>query len=132
MFYPRGDPNSGGNMPVKMQDFGLSVIDQAGTSQTKKYPAWQTWFDLSFGLFIHDPRCIKRICNISTSNIDGVDDVAWYEDPMIDAYNDLEYNGTNCVILCNRTVLAQAMKRANEKGNAFYTQPANELSLIHI
>jgi len=131
MFYPRGDPNSGGNMPVKMQDFGLSVIDQAGTSQTKKYPAWQTWFDLSFGLFIHDPRCIKRICNISTSNIDGVDDVAWYEDPMIDAYNDLEYNGTGCVILCNRTVLAQAMKRANEKGNAFYTQPAGEGPFAH-
>jgi hypothetical protein len=40
---------------------------------------------------------------------------------MIDAYNDLEYNGKGCVILCNRTVLAQAQKRANEKGNAFFT-----------
>jgi len=119
--YPRGE-EGGGSLPIKMTDYGLSVIDQVGTSQTKKYPAWQTWFDVSFGLFIHDPRCVKRIVNISTSNIDGVDDFAWHEDSMIDVYNELEYNGEGCVIFCNRTVLAQAMKRANEKGNAYFTQ----------
>ena len=131
MIYPRGDSSSGGEMPVSMTDYGLQVISQSGTSDTKKYPAYQTWFDLSFGIFIHDPRCIKRICNISTSGIDGVDDVAWYEDPMIDAFNDLEYNGTGAVIICNRTVLAQAMKRANEKGNAFYTESAGEGPFAH-
>ena len=118
--YPRGE-EGGGSLPIKMTDFGLSVIDQVGTSQAKKYPAWQTWFDVSFGLFIHDPRCIKRIVNISTSNIDGVDDFAWHEDSMIDVYNQLEYNGEGCVIFCNRTVLTQAHKRANEKGNAYFT-----------
>jgi hypothetical protein len=121
LIYPRNNPQGGGPLPIKMEDFGKSIINQSGTSETKKYPAWQTWFSADFGLFIHDPRCIKRIVNISTSNIDGVDDVAWHEDPMIDAYNDLEYNGEGCVILCNRTVLAQAQKRANEKGNAFFT-----------
>jgi len=121
MIYPRNNPNGGGSLPIKMKDFGLSIIDQAGTSQTKKYPALQTWFSVDFGLFIHDPRCIKRICNISTSNIDGVDDIAWSEDPMIDAYNQLEHNGANTVIYCNRTVLAQAQKRANEKGNAYFS-----------
>ena len=121
MIFPRGDPNKGGMLPIKMQDFGLSIIDQAGTSQTRKYPAWQTWFDTSFGWFFHDPRCCKRIVNISTSNIDGVDDFAWHEDSMIDVFNQLEYNGANAAIFCNRTVLTQAQKRANEKGNAYFT-----------
>jgi hypothetical protein len=121
LIYPRNNPQGGGDLPVKMEDFGKSVIDQSGTSQTKKFPAWQTWFSMDFGLFIHDVRCIKRIVNISTSNIDGVDDFAWHEDSMIDAYNDLEYNGAGAVILCNRTLLAQAQKRANEKGNAYFT-----------
>jgi hypothetical protein len=119
--YPRNNPAVGGTTPIKMEDFGKSIIDQSGTSGTLKYPAWQTWFSIDFGLAIYDPRCIKRIVNISTSNIDGVDDFAWSEDPMIDAYNDLEYNGEGAVIFCNRTVLAQAQKRANEKGNAFFT-----------
>ncbi len=119
--YPRNNPQGGGPLPIKMEDFGKSIINQSGTSETKKYPAWQTWFSIDFGWFIHDPRCIKRVVNISTSSIDGVDDIAWYEDPMIDAYNQLEYNGEGAVILCNRTVLTQAQKRANEKGNAFFT-----------
>lgn len=122
LIYPKNNPNGGGTQPIKIKDYGESIIDQVGTSSAKKYPALQTWFSIDFGLFIADPRCIKRIVNISTSNIDGVDDFAWDEDSMIDAYNDLEYNGEGCVILCNRTVLAQAMKRANEKGNAYFTQ----------
>jgi len=121
LIYPRHGEHGDDTTPIKSQDFGLSIINQSGTSETKKYPAWQQWFSCDFGLFIHDPRCIKRIVNISTSNIDGVDDFAWHEDSMIDAYNELEYNGQGCVIFCNRTVLAQAQKRANEKGNAFFT-----------
>lgn len=121
LIYPRHDPTGGGPLPIKMEDFGKSIINQTGTSETKKYPAWQTWFSANFGIFIHDPRCIKRIVNISTTAIDGVDDFAWHEDPMIDAYHQLEYNGAGCVILCNRTVLTQAHKRSNEKGNAFFT-----------
>lgn len=122
LIYPRNNPQGGGDLPVKMEDFGKSIINQSGTSETKKYPAWQTWFSMDFGLFIHDARCIKRIVNISTSNIDGVDDFAWHEDSMIDVYNELEYNGVGTVIFCNRTIFAQAQKRANEKGNANFSQ----------
>jgi hypothetical protein len=109
LIYPRNNPQGGGTMSIKMEDFGKSIINQSA------------WFSVDFGLFIHDPRMIKRIVNISTSNIDGVDDFSWHEDSMIDAYNDLEDNGAGAVILCNRTILAQAQKRANEKGNAFFT-----------
>lgn len=122
MIYPRNNPQGGGAMPIKMEDFGKSIINQSGTSETKKYPAWQTWFSMDFGIFIHDKRTIKRIVNISTSNIDGVDDFAWHEDSMIDAFNQLEHNGKGTVIFCNRTIFAQAQKRANEKGNANFTQ----------
>ncbi len=123
--YPRGGAAMSGDgissFPIKLEDYGKSIITQAGTSEAKKLPAYPTWFDVDFGIFIHDPRCIKRVVNISTSNIDGVDDFAWHEDPMIDAYNQLEYGGEGVVILCNRTIFAQAMKRANEKGNAYFT-----------
>ena len=122
MIYPRNNPQGGGTMPVKMEDFGKSIINQSGTSETKKYPAWQTWFSMDFGIFIHDRRTIQRIVNISTSNVDGVDDFAWHEDSMIDAFNQLEHNGAGAIIYCNRTIFAQAQKRANEKGNANFTQ----------
>jgi len=121
MIYPRNDAAKGGANPVKMDDYGKQMITDANAS-TKKYPAYQTWFEIHFGLFIHDPRCIKRIVNIATVGIDGVDNFSFDEDVLIDAYNDLEYNGKGAVIYCNRTVFAQIQKRANEKGNANYSQ----------
>lgn len=124
--YPRNNPQVSGDLPIKMEDFGKSIIDMSGSSGALKYPAWQTWFSIDFGWSIYDPRCVKRIVNISTSSIDGVDDFAWSEDPMFDAIGDLEYNGEGAVFFCNRTVWTQARKRANEKGNAFYAQPAGE------
>ena len=119
--YPRNDSHGGGILPIKMEDFGRSIINQSGTSETKKYVAHQTWFGNDFGLFIHDWRCIKRLCNISTTNIDDVDDFGFHENGLIDLYSQLEYNGEGAVFYCNRTIMAQIMKRANEKGNAYYT-----------
>ena len=120
--YPRNDPMGGGELPIKMEDFGLNIItDASGASPARKYPAWQTWFGADFGLFIHDYRCIKRIVNIATSSINDTTYLGFHEEPMIEAYNQLEYNGQGAVIYCNRTVLTQAQKRANEKGNAFFS-----------
>jgi hypothetical protein len=126
LIYPDEDDIGDGNGPIKSHDFGLSLIDQAGTSGARHYPAWQMWFNIDFGLFIADYRCIKRVVNISTSNIDGVDDFSIDENVLIDAHSQLEYGGAGTVIYCNRTVLAQVQKRANEKGNAFYTQVEGE------
>ena len=74
---------------------------------------------------IHDPRTIKRVVNISTSNIDGVDDFSFDEDLLIDATNELEHGGRGAVMFVNRTVRAQMQKRANEKGNNNFTQDAD-------
>jgi len=116
--YPRNDPQGGTEYGIHMEDFGRNLItDGAG----KKYPAWQTWFEFHFGLFIHDPRCIKRICNISTTNIDGVDDFSFNEDSLIDAASELEYNGEGAIIVCNRTVSAQMWKRLKDKANVNFS-----------
>ncbi|KKM67486.1 hypothetical protein LCGC14_1470590, partial [marine sediment metagenome] len=77
------------------------------------------WFQIAWGIDIADPRMLKRIVNISTSNIDGVDDFSFDEEVLIDAWNEMEDNRAGAVIYCNRTILAQMMKRANEKGNGW-------------
>jgi len=120
--YPRNDPRGGSSdlLPIKMEDFGRTI--QTDVGGTKKRPVWQTWFTNDFGIFIHDYRCIKRIVNISTTNIDDVDDFGFSEVPLIRLWNQLEYGGRGAVFYCNKAVLTQATLRANEKGNAWFTQ----------
>lgn len=127
LIHPRNDaPGAmGGDTPIARKDFPERLITDANDS-TKQYPGYETWFEIAYGLFIHDPRTIKRIANISTSNIDGVDDFSFDEDLMIEAVTDMEFNGQGAVGYCNRTVWAQMWKRANEKGNATFTQEGVE------
>ncbi len=120
LIYPRNDPNAGTEFGIKMEDFGKDLVTDANAS-TKQFPAWRTWFENHFGIFIHDPRCLKRIVNISTTNIDNVDDFSFDEDYLIDAVVDLEYDGDGAVIYCNRTVMGQIWKRAKDKSNVNFT-----------
>ena len=104
--------------PFTRKDFGEKLVVDPNDS-TKQLPMYQTWFEASFGLFIYDPRCVKRIVNISTTNIDGADDFSFDENQLIYAYNDMEYGGRGAIICANRTVKAQMQIRANEKGNGW-------------
>ena len=124
MIYPRGlAPDGTGGSPIKMTDYGENmVIDALNTTNTAKYPAMQTWFQIAFGLSIEDPRMVKRIVNISTTNIDGVDDFSFDEDLLTDALTELEDGGMGAVIYVNRTVKAQMVRRVNGKGNVNFTQ----------
>lgn len=121
--YPRNDPQGGGILPIKMEDYGKSIITQASdTSGSKKYPAWQTWFSADFGLFIFDPRCIKRVCNIAVGTAaDNAHYFTFDENALSDAVQELEYGGQGAVIYCNKAVLKQAQRRANDKGTANFT-----------
>ena len=112
-------PSGDGAKTITRRPFPIAMVDQAGTSQTKKFPAYQTWFEVQFGLFIYDPRCIKRVVNISTTAIDGVDDFSFDENLLGDAVIDLEYQGRGAVIYANRTLMKQMTRRANEmpRGN---------------
>lgn len=133
LIYPRGDvPGSAvdGQSPVRMDDYGRQITVDPNAS-TKALPMYNTWFEIHFGLFIHDPRMIKRIVNISTSNIDGVDDFSINEDLLIEASTDLENGGMGAIAYTNRTVFAQLWKRANEKGNAHFVETRGEGPFAH-
>lgn len=128
LIYPRNDTLSQGSTDViksvagvKMEDYGKQMITDANAS-TKKYPSWQTWFELHFGWFIADPRCIKRIPNIATATINGTTYVSFDENILIQATNELEYGGEGAMIYVNRTLKTQMQQRANDKANAMYTQ----------
>lgn len=113
-------PSGEGSKTITRRPFPVTLVSQSGTSDAKKFPAYQTWFEIQFGIFIYDPRCIKRIVNISTSNIDGVDDFSFDENLLTDAICDLEYQGRGAVIYVNRTIMKQMTRRANEKGNTLF------------
>ncbi len=111
---PRNDSMAGGQFGVKMDDFGREIVtDAAG----KKFPAWQTWFETHFGLFIWDPRCVKRVVNISSTNIDGVDDFSFNEDSLIRAYMSMKYQRQGVVIYATEEVLTQMWIRGKDKSN---------------
>lgn len=115
MLYPRNDPVEGMEYGIKMEDFGKTLqTDPAGT---KKLPMWQTWFEINFGIFIWDPRCVKVIANISTTSIDGEADFGFDEDWLIRAYNSFKYGQGGIVGYCNETVLNQMWIRAKNKAN---------------
>ena len=88
---------------------------------TKRLLVYETQFEINFGIFIHDPRMIFRQANISTTNIDGVDDFSWDEKYLIQIFNQLRNGGRGAVIYVNRTLASQFMERANDKGNANWT-----------
>ena len=125
LLHPRNDPGTGGSYGIKKKDMGIDLVADS-IATTKVYPAVRTWFELHFGMFIYDARMVKRMCNISTTNIDGVDDFSWDEEIMFDMLGDLEDNGDGAVIYCNKTILAQIRKRSNVKGNGYFTESKGE------
>ena len=122
LIFPRNDAMPNTQYGVKMEDFGKVIVTDGAS---KKYPAWQTWFESHFGLCVFDPRCIKRVVNISTTNIDGVDDFSFDEEVLIDAYNSMVHSQQGIVIYTNKTVRAQMWKRLNSKSNVNF-QPGTD------
>ena len=113
--YP--DPNVQG-MGVKVVALPDGYVTDIGG--TNEFLAARNYLMLHFGFVVNDERYLQRQCNISTSNIDGVDDFSFDENVMIDmltAMPDLD----NAAMFCNKTISAQLRKRVNEKGNIFHT-----------
>ena len=92
------------------------VLDVGGT---KEYLSVRNWMTADVGHCIEDARYIQRIVNISTSNIDGVDDFSFDENVAIDAVENMP-DLVNAIWYCNKTMRAQIRKRHNDKGNVFY------------
>lgn len=114
--YPDKNVSGMGITVIPLQD---DYVFQVG-STTLKYLAARNHLKIRYGLAINDERFIQRLCNISTSNIDGVDDYSIDENVMIEMMNampDLE----NAFIFTNTTLATQLWQRINEKGNLFHT-----------
>jgi len=87
---------------------------------TNEFLAVRNWMTANVGHCIEDARYVQRIVNISTSNIDGVDDFSFDENVAIDAVENMP-DLQNAVWYCNKTMRAQIRKRHNDKGNVYYT-----------
>ena len=120
MLAPRSGRSGSGSFPVTRTSMPKAFVNDPLDS-TKRLLVYETQFEINFGIFIHDPRMIFRQANISTTNIDGVDDFSWDEKYLIRIFNQLRNGGRGAVIYVNRTLASQFMERANDKGNANWT-----------
>lgn len=129
LIYPRNDAPSAFSLEnpavtglgVGIEDLGRILTD--APDGVGELLAYVTYLEVHFGLCIHDPRYIRRVVNISTTNIDGIDDFSFDENYMIDAMNDIP-DLENAFWYVPRILRAQIRKRCNEKGNVFHTMEA--------
>jgi hypothetical protein len=68
---------------IQMEDLNKQIVD-AGSS--KKYTAWVTHWMWNLGLCVQDRRQIARVCNLDTTDINTVAEMALIVDAMIAAY----------------------------------------------
>lgn len=84
------------------------------------FMAVRNYLELHLGHAVMDARYIQRMVNISTTNIDGVDDFSFDENVLIDMLEAMP-DHMNAVFYCNKTLRAQLRKRVSEKGNVWQT-----------
>ena len=124
MIYPNNDAPGAFNLEnpsvsglgIRIKDLG-EILTQ--DSNSLDFLAFVTYLEAHFGLAIHDERYVRRVANISTTNIDGVDDFSFDENYMIDAMNDIP-DLENAFWYVPRIIRGQIRKRVNEKGNVFH------------
>jgi hypothetical protein len=123
-FYPKNLPN--GNA----MGLGISMIPNPKAETKEEYDAtigknrlrkvYRTQFKLQFGLAERDVRALKRVCNISCTNIDGVDDFLLNVNVLRKAIMDLEDGGSGAVIFGNKHVFYHLAQLADQKGNVWW------------
>lgn len=112
MFHPEGDANKG----VRHRDLGEATVTD---SDGRQFQAYRSHFQVHGGLAVEDTRQIKRIANISTTNVDNVDDFSIDESFLIAALNELN-DASGAVIYVNSTIMTQLQIRVNLKANVHY------------
>jgi len=117
-----GSPADVGGLGFFVKDYGDIVPLLDGNS--KPYPGVQSYIEHRFGQVVHHPGAIRRICNISCTSIDEVDDFSFNEDYLIDALTQMEddLGDLNGVVIAVPTIVkAQLWKRVKEKDNVWGT-----------
>jgi len=128
--YSKNEAPEGGsiNQPgTPLTGVGISVealtddwVDDVLAVANRKFMAVRNNLNLHISHAIMDARYVQRMCNISTTNIDGVDDFGFDEKVLIDMLESMP-DHNNAVMYCNKTLRAQIRKRINEKGNVWHT-----------
>jgi len=132
MIHPRGDamgdtqPSQNvdsQSTPVEGMGLRLQKLmkDTAQDSNSNEYPADNIWYEQAWGICVHDPRYIRRVANISTTNIDEVDDYSFNEDYIIDAITDMP-DIIDAVVAVNRNLMAQVWKRVKDSSARMFDQ----------
>ncbi len=109
MGYPRGDENMG----FKTTKYPESMATAANGG---KKPVLQTRFTFSCGMVREDPRCVKRIANLSI--LKSGDTGKFNEDLLIEALNDMPDEGNGAVIYMPRAIKTQMDIAAKDTANA--------------
>ena len=112
---------SGSAMGFTSIDYGL---DKALDANNYEYPAYKVYWQWRFGMVVHDPRAVARICNISTSGIDEVNDFTFNHLYLIDVLGAFkEYFGDlqDTFIVVPTIVETQIAKAINNKSNVFFS-----------
>lgn len=99
--------------------------DDAGNS----YPCQKTRWNLDFGLFVHDLRCVFRLANVSCSaKPNGTTEVSFDEDILIKAILSMPNSGDGCVLYANNALIIQMTQRANKMPNSYCSfTPGSEM-----
>lgn len=81
-------------------------------------PMQKTRWNLDFGKFVHDLRCVARVANISCSSTpNGTTEVSFDEDVLVKALMNMPDMGAGAIIFAPITLLIQMVIRANSKAN---------------
>jgi len=106
MIYPRGHAKVG----IDVEDLGVETVTDANGNL---FRAYRTHFVFKGGLFVHDTRFVKRICNIDPSTITKLDDY------MIEAMNGMP-NTQGASFYVNESVKTVLDIMAKDKSNVLY------------
>lgn len=106
MIYPRGHQTLG----LEREDLGVETVTDANG---KLYRAYRTHFKFWGGLFVHDTRYVKRICNIDLATIADLDDL------MIEALNKMP-SRDGLAFYCNTALKTVLDIMAKDKSNVNY------------
>ncbi|KKL62493.1 hypothetical protein LCGC14_2184650 [marine sediment metagenome] len=127
--FPEGEAPASGNIAQPgspLTGVGITVealpddwVEDVDADSTKKFMAVRNELGLDTSHAIMDARYVQRQCNISTSNIDGDDDISFDESILIEMLHAMP-DRENAILYVNKTLGAQIDNRANIKGNVFH------------
>lgn len=130
LIHPKGESPGNGRIDqpglpiegigIRMRALHDDWVEDLRGSADNKFLAVRNDLNLDLGHAIMDARYVLRLANVSTSNIDGVDDFSLDEQYLINMLSAIP-DTDNAVFYVNRTLKAQLWNRVNIKGNVFHT-----------